>query len=125
MPLKDCFFHFGSTRFALDELVHVGSERQRGDVEVEPGLDRAHLLARRAVGLREADVVAGRRLLEQRDELSVRLAGGRVGDEAELGVRASLGSGGADPCRGGERRGDEPECSDECDDVAAHVVSLG
>ena len=61
-----------------------------------------------------------RRLLEHRDELRVGLAGGRVGDEAELGVRASLGSRRTDPGCGSERRGDEHESSGECDETAVH-----
>ncbi len=79
-----------------DELVHVGGERQRDDVGVEARLHRSRLLTGRAVGLREVDVLAGRGLLEQRDELPVGLARGGVGDEVELRARDSSGCGGAD-----------------------------
>ena len=47
----------------------------------ETCLDRPGLVARGAVGLAERDAVAAWRLLERRDQLPVRLARRRVGDE--------------------------------------------
>ena len=43
-----------------DEVVDVRCERERNEVGLEPRLDRAGLLSRGAVGLREVDVLPGR-----------------------------------------------------------------
>ena len=67
----------------LDEPLHVGLDRERDDVGVEPRLDGAALLARGAERGLEADVLARVGLLELGDDLVVDDLGGRVRDERE------------------------------------------
>ena len=90
----------GRDLLGLDELVDVGRERQRDDVGLQAGLDRAGLVAGRAVGLLEADVLAVGGLLEGGNDLLVGLLGRRVGDEREArparGSRGCAGQGSAD-----------------------------
>ena len=78
----------------LDERVHVGPEREGDDVGLEAGLHRPRLVAGGAVRLGEAHAASRRRALEHRDQLRVRLARRRVGDERQLDVLA----GGAGHC---------------------------
>ena len=72
----------------LDQARHVGLERERDDVGAQAGLDGAALLAGGPVGLLEGDALARTAAVEV-DQLRVRLARGRVGDEADV---AALGA---------------------------------
>ena len=65
----------------LDEARHVRLEREGDDVGLEAGLDGAALLAGARVRLVELDPLARAGLVEV-DQLGVRLARRRVGDEA-------------------------------------------
>ena len=75
----------GGDEAGVHEPRHVGLERELDDVGRQAGLHAAALLAGRAVGLVEGDVRPGVRLLEGRDQLRVRLARRRVGDERDAG----------------------------------------
>src|SRR5215218_10018918 len=83
----------------LDQLVDVGREAQRDEVGREPRLDRARLVARASVGLRELHVLARGRLVEGRDQLSVGLLRRRVRDERDLAAVA-VAAGGLAFCGG-------------------------
>ena len=72
-----------------------GREREGGDVELEAGLDRPHLLARSCVGLREVDVVPGRGLLER--GMSFPYASRGVEYATMLSFVSALRSGAAEP----------------------------
>src|SRR4051794_37927594 len=116
----------------FDEAVHVRRERERHDVGGEARLDRAALVTGGAVGLAEADAVAGRRLLEAGDDLVVDDLRGRVRDERELGLRAAAarasargaaagGVGGA-AARGQRQGGDGDECGERSERACLHGV---
>src|SRR3954447_855246 len=79
----------------VDELAHVGREREPDVVGVQAGDDRAGLVARGAVGLRERGALAVGGLLERGDERGVGLLGRRVGDEGDLRAGAAAGRGAA------------------------------
>src|SRR3954453_10123685 len=116
----------------LDEAVHVRRERERHDVGGEARLDRAALVTGGAVGLAEADAVAGRRLLEAGDDLVVDDLRGRVGDERELGLRAAAarasarraaaGGVGRAAARGQRQGGDGDECGERSERACLHGV---
>ena len=93
-----------------------GAEREGQHVGVEAGLDRAALVAGRAVGLLEVDALAGGGRLEVGDDLLVDLARGRVADQGEGGVATAPACGFAAravviaaPRGDGEAHGDEHE----------------
>src|SRR4051794_7493177 len=73
----------------VDEAVHVRREGEGDHVGLLAGLDGAALVPRGAVGLREADALAGAGLRERRDGLVVDDLRGGVGDERELRRRAA------------------------------------
>src|SRR4051795_1993705 len=116
----------------FDEAVHVRRERERHDVGGEARLDRAALVTGGAVGLAEADAVAGRRLLEFGDDLVVDDLRGGVGDERQLGIRAAAacaagraaaGAVGRAAARGQRQGGDGDECGERSERACLHGVS--
>ena len=83
-PSYSSLFQSCGDLLGLDQLVHVGRQRQGDDVGLEAGLDGAGLVAGGAVGLLEPDVLAVGGLLEGGDDLLVRLLRRRVGDRLSV-----------------------------------------
>ena len=115
-PLVGPDAQFAVDDAGLDQAVDVRGQREGQHVGVEAGLDRAALVAGRAVGLLEVDALAGGRRLEVRDDLLVDLARGRVADQGEGGVAPAPACGIAAravviaaPGGDGEAHGDEHE----------------
>src|SRR5437764_1425368 len=98
----------------LHDLVHVGRERELDDVRGEARHNGPCLVAGGAEGLAEGHALAGRRLLESRDELAVGLLRRRVGHEGDLAATAAVGRS-ATPGHahdGGQRRDGGQEADD-------------
>ena len=112
----------GVHQAGLDQLVHVGGQRERDDVGLQAALDGAGLLARGAVGLVERHALSFRAAGERGEDLGVGLAGSGVGDERELGgafaalrARTALAAAGRQQRRPvAARRGPRRRCGSEC-----------
>src|SRR5215203_3099173 len=79
----------------VDELRHVGLQRELDDVGRQAALHGTGLVAGTAVGLLERDALTRRRLVERRDDLLVRLLGGRVSDQRQALATATATAAGA------------------------------
>ena len=106
MPLYWLAFQLLSTSPLSTSRVMSGSSENSTTSAGQAAVDRAALVARRAVGLVEGDALALGRLLERRDQGRVRLLRRRVGDEADL---VAAGPARATTAAGDDRgkRGDE------------------
>ena len=91
MPFVASLAQSLSTRSASTSRPRPAGGKRLTTSAGSPLLDRARLLARRAVGLIEPDALAGGRLLERGDDPLVRLLRRGVGHEGHLAATPAAG----------------------------------